>query len=113
MKCLACGSSSLFAYVTITRAIPLSDRNGTLNMAGVTVKQSEIKAAWDEHAIRGPIVCSDCAQQHFYLVGGKKTLHKGDVNDARDIGSEDLIAADRKIPQAAEKSAAEGEADDA
>ena len=97
-RCLKCGGD-LVAIVTITKAVPLADRNGTVKIGGVKVGQMDLKNFWDKNnaredapdqAIRGPIKCVDCETEHFYLVGDKKPLRVGSTAEARAEGADAL-----------------------
>lgn len=98
-KCLNCDQPELFALVTMTKAMPLADRNGTVKIQGVKVGQIDMKLAWDtiggredspEQKIRGPIICGNCETQHFYVLGDKNPLRMGNVDEARELGYEEL-----------------------
>ena len=91
MKCLACNAEALVANVTISLIVPLADRGGTIKIGGLKLGQVTAKEAWDteptmngprERVLRGPITCSDCETEHYYVVGSKRPLRKGSYADA-------------------------------
>jgi hypothetical protein len=99
-KCLNCGEAELFAMVTITKAVPLADKGGTIKIGGQKIGQMDLKWTWDKIAnkddapdqkIRGPIVCGSCEQEHFFVVGDKNPLRKGSVVEARELGYDELL----------------------
>lgn len=97
LKCLACGGN-LVAIVTLTKAMPLAGRNGTVLLSGVKIGQIDMKQAWDyvgpyegaaPRKIKGPIHCEECEEEHYYIVGDKKPLRLGDVATAREAEYEE------------------------
>lgn len=82
-KCLECGDPELFASITLTRFVPLADRNGTIKIGGVKIGQIDLKNTWDadpmgeEKKVRGPIFCGSCNAEHFYVVGSPNPLRLG------------------------------------
>jgi hypothetical protein len=103
--CKSCGSENLLCAVTITKMIPLADRNGTVKIGGQKVGQMDLKNYWDyvggversgnEQLLRGPIYCADCETEHYYVVGSKKNpLRVGSVVEARRAGIDAALAED-------------------
>lgn len=100
-KCLHCGKPELLAMVTINKAVPLADKNGTLKIGGQKIGQMDLKNAWDkigglesgpDQMLRGPIICGNCETEHFWVVGDKKApLRIGSVVEAREIGHQELL----------------------
>lgn len=93
MKCLnkSCGSENLLAHVQASLAIPLAKKGGSIHMAGLTVKQTDVKAWWDgteddPKLIRGPIICPDCLEEHVYLKGLQPSLVKMSYVEALQLG---------------------------
>ncbi len=84
MKCLACGSEELYGKVLPEILAPLANRGGSVKIGGVKFTQVDIKTCWDtvpgtgvEKAVKGPIYCGDCTQEHHYLTGDAKPLRLG------------------------------------
>jgi hypothetical protein len=100
MKCLACGSEQLHAVVTLTRLIPMADRNGTVKIGGMKIGQADMKQEWDqidtpgglvERMIRGPILCVDCESRHYYVVKSKNPLRLGSYEEALARGYDAIV----------------------
>lgn len=97
MKCMGCGAGdTLFAKVTLEIMVPLAARNGTLKVGGVKVGQQMLLEEWDgksEEAtpVKGPIICSDCATEHYWVTGSKKPLRVGNVDEARAAFNADTL----------------------
>lgn len=80
MKCLSCGSESLFAEVTVKIFLPLAARLGSVKIGGNKITQIDIKRAWDleedgaAKEVKSPIVCATCGARHHYTVGAASPL---------------------------------------
>jgi hypothetical protein len=96
MRCLekTCNSENLYAHVQASVAVPLAKRGGSVKLAGVAVKQTDVKGWWDKtenghmRRIRGPIICADCGAEHFYLKGLDPALRLGSYQEALEAGFE-------------------------
>ncbi len=97
MKCPTCNSEDLMCTVTITRAFSLAKRGGNLALRGGKITQPDIKNAWaktgpgNDKIIRGPIFCTDCDEELFYVQGAKHNPYKGSYKDAEEMGAEHFI----------------------
>lgn len=98
MKCLECGSDEvLMGVVTIRKALPLALKGGSIKVGGFKVSQIDIKNIWDKDVngddkrIRGPIQCSECGTEHFYVAKSKNSLRKGSYLEAIEQGYESLV----------------------
>lgn len=80
MKCLSCGSESLFAEVTVKIFLPLAARLGSVKIGGNKITQIDIKRAWDfeddgtAREVKSPIICAACGVEHRYTVGAASPL---------------------------------------
>ena len=98
MKCKACEHPELKARITLTRDVPLAARGGNIKVGGIKVSQLDLKETWEteplkdgscsiqERVIRGPIFCSACNAEHFYVVGAKDPLFLGGYEEAVELG---------------------------
>jgi hypothetical protein len=103
MKCKACDHSELKARITLTRDVPLAARGGNIKVGGVKVSQLDLKEVWEteafedgstqERALRGPIFCSSCGAEHFYVVRAKDPLLLGSYDEAVELGAESFLEA--------------------
>ena len=85
--------------MTLTKAMPLADKAGTVKVSGVKVGQVDLKLAWDttagvdgspEKEIRGPIMCAECESEHYYVTDSKDPLRLGSYKEALAAGIEQL-----------------------
>lgn len=100
MKCKACDHSELRARITLTRDVPLAARGGNIKVGGVKVSQLDLKETWEhdetlgeERVIRGPIFCSNCNAEHFYILKAKDPLFLGSYDEAVELGAESFLEA--------------------
>lgn len=97
MKCPSCGSEKLIASVTIHKTLELAKRGGSVKVGGVKISQVDLKQAWEktgpggEKPIRGPIMCNDCDEMLFYVVGAKSNPYKGHFKEAVKLGAQHFI----------------------
>lgn len=111
LKCKACDHSELKGRVVLERMVPLAARGGSIKVGGVKVSQLDLKDTWEnephdvprgdgsyeegtqERVIRGPIFCSACNAEHFYIVGAKDPLFLGSYAEAVELGAESFSEA--------------------
>lgn len=111
MKCKACDSSELHARIELQRNVPLAARGGGIKVGGVKVSQLDLKETWETEsyevdrgdgshdtdtrvrALRGPIFCSSCGAEHFYVVDAKDPLILGSYAEALELGAESFLEA--------------------
>ncbi len=97
MKCPSCKGENLIGRVTIVKMLPMAQRGGSVKVGGSKISQVDLKNAWDKTGpgkdkdIRGPIWCSDCDQELFYVSGAKDNPYKGSYKDAERVGAEHFI----------------------
>lgn len=90
MKCLSCDSEALVAKIAVERLVPLAARNGAVKIGGVKISQFDLKDAWEnqvpggteERLLRGPILCTECGTEHYYVVRSKVPLRIGSYAEA-------------------------------
>lgn len=111
MKCKACDHPELKASVTLVREVSLAARGGGIKVGGVKVSQLDLKETWEnelvgvdrgdgtedtesqERVIRGPIFCSKCGAEHFYVLKAKDPLFLGSYDEAVMLGAESFLEA--------------------
>ncbi|RLA42159.1 MAG: hypothetical protein DRQ64_00255 [Gammaproteobacteria bacterium] len=101
LKCLSCGKDELAGILTFQMVIPMAQKGGSVNMAGVKIPQTEMKNKWDkdhtgdeDRVIRGPIICLACEAHHYYVKGAVPALRLGSYEDACERGIEALLQED-------------------
>jgi len=92
MKCLECGERTLEGYFKIEKWVPFSKKGGTLVFppkSNITVDAQ--KQLFVDHEIRGPIRCTSCGAEHFYVPGAKEPLMQGSYEEAQSFGAEAFL----------------------
>lgn len=99
MKCLNCDSEELCGVVTIEKVIPLTQRGGSLNVAGEKVTQKDLKNQWDkthdmqgDRYVRGPIICLECETEHVYLKGVQPSLYTLEYEKVKNMSVEEILS---------------------
>lgn len=106
MECSSCEGGMVVGKLSVDVQAPLNRKGGGLALAGIAVKQADIKAKWEETPVaERTIACNSCGAEYDY-VPGRGIVSKGDGAVSSDETPEEEVMEEEEAAPPVRKVAA-------